>query len=97
MSIINDRDEIISRVEEFYQDLSSSKKKLPKPDMNIDEDQVPDITRDEVKMALKDMKKGKSPGEDEVLIEFLKERGTASKQLAELFTQCIRSNKIPGS
>ena len=40
-SIINDRDEIISRVEEFYQDLYSSKKKLPKPDINIDEDQVP--------------------------------------------------------
>ena len=37
----------------------SNKKKLPKPDINIDEDQVPDITRDEVKKALKDMKKGR--------------------------------------
>ena len=60
-SIINDSDEIISRVEELYQDLYSSKQKLPKPDINIDEDEVSDITRD------------------------------------ELFTQCIRSNKIPGS
>ena len=32
------RDEIISRVEECYQDLYSSKKKLPKPDINIDGD-----------------------------------------------------------
>ena len=40
-SIINDRNEIISSVEEFYQDLYSSKNKLPTPDINIDEDQVP--------------------------------------------------------
>ena len=53
-SIINDRDEIISRVEEFYQDLYSNKKKLPKPDININEDQVPDITKYDVKKTLKD-------------------------------------------
>ena len=44
-SSLNDRDEIISRGEELYQDLYSSKKTLPKPDINIDEDEVPDITR----------------------------------------------------
>ena len=43
--------------------------------MNIDEDQVPGITRDEDKKALKYIKKGKAPGEDEVLTEFLKEGG----------------------
>ena len=59
-TIINDRDDIICRVEELYQD--SSKKKPPKPDINIDEYQVPDITRDEVKKSLKDTKKDKSPG-----------------------------------
>ena len=59
----------------IYQDLYSSKKKVPKPDINIDEEQIPDITRDEVKKALKDMKKDKAPGEVEVLKEFLKEGG----------------------
>ena len=81
-SIMNDRDEIISRVEELYQYLYSSKKKIPKPDINIDEDQVPDITREEVKKALEDIKKGKVPGEDQVLIVPQRRGGGHSRQTA---------------
>ena len=54
------------------------KKKLPKPDINIDGDQVLDITRDNVKKALKGkrkVKRGKAPGEDEGLTVFHKEGG----------------------
>ena len=49
---------------------------------------IPPINADEVRSALKDMKKGKTPGEDETLTDVLKEGGeVVINKLADLFKQ----------
>ena len=72
---------------------------LKTAEMNVvNDDPVPDISSDEIKNALKDMKRGKAPGGDEVLIGYLKEGGEpVCRQLAVLFTECMTRNEIPSS
>ncbi|XP_072041254.1 uncharacterized protein [Amphiura filiformis] len=96
--VITDRNGIISRVEHFYQDLySSSKIPVEGPHLvSTSDPNIPPINADEVKSALKDMKKGKAPGEDEILTDVLKEGGeVVISKLADLFTRCIRKGRIP--
>ncbi|XP_072043115.1 uncharacterized protein [Amphiura filiformis] len=73
-TIINDRDRIIKRAEEFYQDLYDSK--TPVPDVNLvpehEEEDILDVGADEVEAALKSMNNGKSPGPDDIVAEMLK-------------------------
>ena len=45
------------------------------------------ITRDKVRKALKDMKNGKTPGEDEVLTEVLKVEGLTEVLKVEGLTE----------
>ena len=50
----------------------------------------------EVEAALRKMKTGKEAGKDQVNIETLKAGDeTIAKQLAMLFTKCIRERRIP--
>ncbi len=95
--IITDRDRIVSSVEEFYQDLYSSKTIVKAPNLdNIKNTSIPPIDVDEVESALKEMKKGKAPGDDEIVTEVLKLGGEIIKStLAELFSQCLQEGKVP--
>jgi len=62
-NIIYDRDQVINKVKDFYQNLYSSKVQVDPPTINTDtEDSIPPIGADEVAKALKDMKREKLRG-----------------------------------
>ncbi|XP_072043824.1 uncharacterized protein [Amphiura filiformis] len=84
-TIINDKDIVIKRAEEFYQDLYEH-----------EEGDILDVGVDEVDAALKSIKNGKSFGPDEIVAEMLKCGGdTVIQTLANLSTKCLRANTIP--
>ncbi|XP_041461759.1 protein-glucosylgalactosylhydroxylysine glucosidase-like [Lytechinus variegatus] len=59
--------------------------------LDADEDITP-VGVDEVAKALQEMKRGKAPGSDEVLVDVLKDGGDVIlEQLAKLFTLCLGS------
>ena len=89
------RNEILKVVEDFYTDLYNSND-ITQTEMNIAIEDVPDITVDEIKMAIKSTKRGKTAGEDGISIDLIKDAGEiASVKLANLFTKCVREGKIP--
>lgn len=58
---------------------------------------MPEITIYELKAALKDMKNGRVPGEDDTPIEAIKEGGDELLQsIADLFNKCLEESRIPG-
>ena len=67
---INDRFEILKVVENYYEQLYSSKIVVHPTELSVDYDDVPDIGIDEVRHALKDMKRGRAPAEDGILADF---------------------------
>ncbi|XP_041481845.1 uncharacterized protein LOC121429016 [Lytechinus variegatus] len=75
-SVIHDRDQIINHVKIFFQHLYSSKVHVDAPIIarDADEDITP-VGVDEVAKALQEMKRGKAPGSDEVLVDVLKDGG----------------------
>ena len=57
---------------------------------------MPDITVEEVKAAVTEMKNRKSPGEDGVSIKAIKLGGdTLVSAITALFNKCLESEKIP--
>lgn len=59
---------------------------------------IPAILPQEVEKAVKKMKCGKAPGEDNINIKLLKEGGIPLyKQLARIFSDCMRTGQIPDS
>ena len=96
--IIKCRDKMVKRVEEYYKELYSSNITVPEENILIDSSEIPEVTVDEVVFALKGMKRGKAPGEDGILVDFLKDAGTeVHRRLARLFSQCIHKKKLPVS
>ena len=63
---------------------------------NVGSEELPDITKEEVKAAVIEMKNRKSPGEDGVPIEAIKLGGdTLVSAITALFNKCLESEKIP--
>lgn len=100
----SNRAELLTIAEEFYKDLFTSIKSQPADEvvqprpqiMNVGSEDMPDVTPDEVRAALKDTKNGKSPGEDGIPIEALKLGGDELVgAIAELFNKCLEKGKIP--
>ncbi|XP_041472578.1 uncharacterized protein LOC121421843 [Lytechinus variegatus] len=87
-SVIHDRDQIINHVKIFFQHLYSSKVHVDAPIIALDADEdITPVGVDEVAKALQEMKRGKAPGSDEVLVDVLKDGGDVIlEQLAKLFT-----------
>ena len=51
---------------------------------------------DEVKHALNKTKRGKAPGEDDIISYMLKDAGdVVHNKLAQLFTQCLCNTDVP--
>lgn len=81
--IQTDRNKILDIAKGFYEDLFRSKRpkshaerSQPRPViMNVGSEEMPEITEEEVKAALKEMKNKKAPGDDDIPIEAIKEGG----------------------
>ena len=72
--ILNDKDSILERCEEFYEDLYHDLS----PDIDIndsEEEEIPPIIQSEVRKAIEDLKIGKSPGLDNIYSEYIKAGG----------------------
>ena len=86
---IQNQDDILKRIHEFYEDLYSSHHEIDVPDRPHED--VPEVTHWEINFSLPHMKRGKAPGADGVLVDSLKEGGDiATRELAKLFTKCIK-------
>ena len=69
--IINCREQMVTRVQEFYEKLYSSSINVPLTNQVTDTNEVPHILIDEVKHALNKTKGGKAPGEDSITSDML--------------------------
>ncbi|NNK28772.1 MAG: reverse transcriptase family protein, partial [Flavobacteriaceae bacterium] len=91
---ITNQEDILNRIKEFYECLYDST--IPIRNINSNEDNVPPIEKDEVELAIRDMKKDKAPGPDEIDIDTIKEAGEPMiRELTKLFNLCLQSHKIP--
>ena len=64
--------------------------------INVESEDLPDITLEEMKAALDDMKNNKSLGEDGISIEAIKFGGdTLLQTITTLFNQCLQWEAIP--
>ena len=92
---IRDQDMMLKRIEEFYGDLYHSDRGVEDLQQESTEE-LPDITTWEVKYALQNMKRGKAPGPDNILMDTLIEgEDIITAELAKLFTTCITQGKVP--
>lgn len=92
--VLTDRDQIIQRWHKFYSDLYFfDRQTFP----TIEEHEpIPEATNDEIHHALNQLKKGKSPGPDNIVSEQLCAGGTALHSwLKALVNQILKSGLIP--
>ena len=93
---VKNRGEIVKATGEFYEDLYTSKIRVPQNNIKTDTSDILDITEQEVTSTLRGMKLGRAPGEDGITTDLLESRGNVlHKGIAQLFTQCLKERKIP--
>ena len=84
---ITNQGSLFERIKEFYQDLYSSS--VPLSIIDATDEKLPEIVTSEVMLAIKEIKKGKSLGPDELDIDTIKEAGKPlAKELTKLFNCC---------
>ena len=105
-TVTTDRERIVKRSREFYEKLYSSTRPRseldtpPPPDNDTEParrlEGFPDVKAWEVKLAVKQSKKGNAPGPDNVTIDLIE---TADElvygKIATLFNECLHQSKIP--
>ena len=105
-TVTTNRERIVERSREFYEKLYSSTRSrseldtLPPPDNDTEParrlEGFPDVEAWEVKLAVKQSKKGKAPGPDNVTIDLIETAGElVYERLATLFSECLHQSKIP--
>jgi len=93
--------EIVKIIKKFYEDLYVEGVPAPitahnrQEIRNVGSEEIPDVTRDEVRAALKEMKNRKSPDEDRMTAEMLKRKGIALEDALCLFDKCLEKEQIP--
>jgi len=97
--LTSNREEILEICSTFYQDLYSSKTEGDLDEervMSPENSEIPPITQEEVNEAIKQMKKNKAPGIDEITSDIIKEGGKETvTQLVKLYNQIMQERKIP--
>ena len=91
------RGEVLNVCAEFYQELYSSRSNQVKENfLSPDQMDIPTITVEEIELAVKQMKKNKAPGLDEITSDIIKIGGEQIyTQLASLYNQILTERKIP--
>ena len=92
-SITTDRERILERCAEFYENLC---KDTVHNITRTAAEEVPPIFDSKVEHAMKDMKNNKAPGEDQIVMEMLRAGGRVVRtKLKELFNQVLTKEEIP--
>ena len=93
--ILTNRTEILERWAEFYEELYNDTY-IPTPVDDSTEDNIPPITHEEIRNAIKLLKPGKSPGIDKIHSEYLQAGGEhIVSALYNLFNNILYFNNIP--
>lgn len=105
--VTTNREDILRTVEDFYRLLYKSHDETyleAEPEtlterkgiVNQGSESLPDITLDEIKLALRKTKNNKAPGEDCVVADAVKVGGDCLlKRIAKLFNLCLFNSTIP--
>ena len=101
--LLTDRDEVRDRWKEYIEKLYDGAGKPSEEQMSIEnetevpeDDKGPELLEQEIVSAIKQLKKGKSPGVDGIPGELLRECGEkATKELVELSKQIYREGRWP--
>ena len=106
-SVTRNRDRIVERAKQFYEKLYSSdqdsntiddSEELNKLNSSLHPLPVPEIAADEIEHTIHQLKRGKAPGPDNITPDVLRDAGPSIlKPLANLYTECLKQNKIPES
>ena len=96
-TLTTDRERIVERSREFYEKLySSTRQEPPEADIEQQFEGFPNIKAWEVKSAVKQSKKGKAPGPDNITIDLIDAAGDIiNDKLATLFNECLIQSKVP--
>ena len=96
-TLTTDRERIVERSREFYEKLySSTRQEPPEADIKQQFEGFPNIKAWEVKSAVKQSKKGKAPGPDNITIDLIDVAGDIiNDKLATLFNECLLQSKVP--
>lgn len=88
-NIISENRNIVKNIKDLYTNLYTFTKPDPRNTRaaicNVGSEDVPEISRVEVKAALKQLKNRKSPGEDKITCEMLKSGGVAIERSLQVF------------
>ncbi|XP_044767130.1 uncharacterized protein LOC123323016 [Coccinella septempunctata] len=99
-TIISDRTGIAEHIKRFYTHLYTSTRPDPRATnkviCNVGSEDIPEISKQEIKAALRQMKNRKSPGEDRITCEMLKMGGVViERSLQILLNKCLLEGNIP--